>query len=97
MCVQRSRGMSATQIHSARVSHLSLWRPTDVIWRHQWRLNLPWSRSYGPWLNGGLGGKSNLNEAKSLTSRCEPDVAATENPKMDLPVRGHEPHAGARV
>lgn len=35
---------------------------------------------------GLLNGKSNLNGAKSLTNRCEPDVAATETPKMDLPV-----------
>lgn len=30
-----------------------------------------------------LNGKSNLSGAKSLTNRCEPDVAATETPEMD--------------
>lgn len=51
---------------------------------------LIWRRVWAP-AEGGGGG--NLNEAKSLTSRCEPDVAAAETPKMDLAARRHEPDA----
>lgn len=60
-CVYKGReAQREFRVHAPRLPSQSIWRLTDVIWRHQWRLNLPWSRSCEPWLNGGLGGKKQL-------------------------------------